>query len=206
MVGSGAGAVTPIGPGATGTVLKGNTGADPSYGQVDLTTDVTGILPVPNGGTGLATITDHGVMVGSGAGAVTPLAVGTNGQLLIGSTGADPVWAALTSSGGTITVTGGAGTLNVDTAAAVPTSFTCDAGSAVPALGVLTVAGGNDISTSGALSMIPFTMPNKTLAITMFPNRHRINRLLKKARKIFAVYFLAFELADFIFLSVACLP
>lgn len=41
----------------------------------------------------------------------------TNGQLIIGSTGANPAVASLTSTGGTITVTAGAGTLNVDVAA-----------------------------------------------------------------------------------------
>jgi len=79
--------------------------------DLQLTTD----LAVTEGGTGASTLTDHGVLVGSGASAVTPLAVGTNGQLLIGSTGADPVFADLTSSGGTITITPGAGTLNIET-------------------------------------------------------------------------------------------
>jgi len=41
-------------------------------------------------------------------------ALATNGQVLIGSTGAAPVWAAPTSTGGTITVTSGAGSLNFD--------------------------------------------------------------------------------------------
>ena len=54
--------------------------------------------------------------------------------------------------------------------------------------------------------MIPFTMPKPTLAATMLPNKHSTNRLLKKARKTFVVYFLAFELADLIFFSVDCLP
>jgi hypothetical protein len=49
---------------------------------------------VTQGGTGLATITDHGIMLGSGTGAVTPTAVGATGEVLIGQTGADPVWSA----------------------------------------------------------------------------------------------------------------
>lgn len=72
-----------------------------------------GLVTVPYGGTGLITITDHGVMVGSGTGNVTPLAVGTNGQVLVGSTGADPVFAAITPGEG-IDITGGAGTLQID--------------------------------------------------------------------------------------------
>jgi hypothetical protein len=52
LVGEGASAVTALGVGATGTVLRGATGADPAFGAVVLTTDVTGNLPVGNGGTG----------------------------------------------------------------------------------------------------------------------------------------------------------
>lgn len=71
------------------------------------------LVPVAQGGTGLATITDHGVMVGSGTSAVTPLGVATNGQLIVGSTGADPVIASLTADDG-LTATTGAGTLEID--------------------------------------------------------------------------------------------
>lgn len=43
---------SPLSAGAAGTVLKGNgVGTSPSYGQVGLTTDVLGILPISNGGT-----------------------------------------------------------------------------------------------------------------------------------------------------------
>lgn len=51
MLGNGTSAlgVTAVGP--SGTVLRG-TGAAPTFGAVNLTTDVTGALPVVNGGTG----------------------------------------------------------------------------------------------------------------------------------------------------------
>ena len=65
------------------------------------------------GGTGLSTITDHAVMVGSGAtDAVTPIAMNTNGMLLIGSAGADPVAATLTQ-GSNITITNAAGSITI---------------------------------------------------------------------------------------------
>jgi hypothetical protein len=48
-------------------------------GALTLGTD----LAVAHGGTGASTLTDHGVLVGSGTGAVTPLSVGTNGQVLV---------------------------------------------------------------------------------------------------------------------------
>lgn len=64
LVGSGAAAVTPIGVGTTGQVLRGATGADPAFGQVVLTTDVTGTLPVANGGTGGNSVADAKTALG----------------------------------------------------------------------------------------------------------------------------------------------
>ena len=76
---------------------------------------ITGItdLLVADGGTGVSTLLDHGVLVGSGTDPVTVLAVGTNGQVLIGSTGADPVFGTITDGDG-ITATLGAGTLGIE--------------------------------------------------------------------------------------------
>lgn len=70
-------------------------------------------LPVAQGGTGASSLTDHGVLVGSGTGAVTPLAVGTNGQILVGATGADPAFQTMSgdatlASNGAITIANGA--------------------------------------------------------------------------------------------------
>lgn len=76
-----------------------------------LTTGVTGTLPAANGGTGVASPTAHGIMVAEGSSAVTPIVL-TNGQLLIGSTGADPVAATLTAGTG-ISIGTGAGSITI---------------------------------------------------------------------------------------------
>lgn len=72
----------------------------------------TAVATVPLGGSGAATFTAHGVLVGEGTSAFTPLAVGTTGQLLQGATGADPGWATtLTGNyilGGTLVTFGNA--------------------------------------------------------------------------------------------------
>ncbi|MGD8305135.1 MAG: hypothetical protein PVF17_00645 [Ignavibacteria bacterium] len=75
-------------------------------------TNITLPISVVDGGTGATTFTDHGVLVGSGTSAITPIAVATNGQVLLGSTGADPVFASITSSDLSILYTPGAGTLS----------------------------------------------------------------------------------------------
>ena len=82
-----------------------------AWGPTDL--GITAIpVPVTQGGTGLATITDHGIMLGSGTTAITPLGVATDGQIPIGSSGADPVLAAITPGDG-IDVTNAAGSITV---------------------------------------------------------------------------------------------
>lgn len=60
-------------------------------------TDVT----VADGGTGASTLTDGGILLGSGTDAVTPMAVLTDGQIVVGDGTTDPVaLAAFTSSTG----------------------------------------------------------------------------------------------------------
>jgi hypothetical protein len=51
-------------------------------------------ITVSQGGTGAATFTSHGVLIGEGTGAIQATAAGTTGQVLTGVTGANPVFAA----------------------------------------------------------------------------------------------------------------
>ena len=74
-------------------------------------------LPVNEGGTGAITLTAHEVLVGDGTSAISGLTVGTNGQVLVGSTGANPAFATLTSS--SLTYTTGAGSLAINITAPV---------------------------------------------------------------------------------------
>lgn len=98
----------------TATRYLANTGGGatvPAWSQIELTNGVSGILPVGNGGIGIANPTDHALLVGSGAAAMTALAVLGNGELAIGSAGADPVPASLTQPAAGLTITGGAGSI-----------------------------------------------------------------------------------------------
>ena len=88
---TGAGLVNISGAGSTTTVGSANT----------VTVQLTGL-------------TNHAVLVGAGTSTITKLGVGTNGQVLIGATAADPAFATLTSTGGTIAFTTGANTLNLE--------------------------------------------------------------------------------------------
>ena len=60
------------------------------------------------------TVTQHSVLIGGASNAITSLAL-TNGQLAIGSTGADPSAATLTAGTG-VTITNGAGSITINAA------------------------------------------------------------------------------------------
>ena len=63
--------------------------------SVDLASEVEGILPVVNGGTGTSTLTTNGVLFGNGTSAVAASAAGTSGQLLLANASGLPFFATL---------------------------------------------------------------------------------------------------------------
>lgn len=110
-------------------------------------------VTVPQGGTGLATLAAHGVVIGEGASAVAVTSAGTAGQALIsGGASADPAFGSVGVAGGgtgvaTLTARGvviGEGTSAVAVTAAGATGLPLvGAGaSADPAFAVLKPAGG----------------------------------------------------------------
>tara|TARA_R110001606_G_scaffold213976_1_gene361821 strand:- start:958 stop:2283 length:1326 start_codon:yes stop_codon:yes gene_type:complete len=76
---------------------------------VNLTTNVgSTILPVANGGTGASTLTDGGILLGSGTGAVTSMASLAAGSIIQGDGTTDPAVLALGTAGQMLVVNAGA--------------------------------------------------------------------------------------------------
>lgn len=97
--------------------------------------------------------TNHAVQIGNSTGSLTSLAVGTDGQVLIGATGANPAFSTLTSGDGSITFTVGANSLDLKAAGAGPgvTTIHTNSGNAAPSGGTLNVYGDSShIQTTGA--------------------------------------------------------
>lgn len=79
---------------ATGNVLlSGGVGAAPSYGKVGLTTHISGVLPVANGGTNLASYAVGDLIYADGATSLARLADVATGQVLAsGGVGVAPAY------------------------------------------------------------------------------------------------------------------
>lgn len=98
---------------------------------------------------------------------------GTDGQLLIGATGASPLWANLTSVGGSVVITNFPNSINLEATGtgAGASAFPTDSGTANEVGGMLNVFGGNsaagkNIRTTGAGNTVSVILHDSLL----FPN------------------------------------
>ena len=115
---------------------------------------------------------------GGAANAINWLGPLTNGQLIIGSTGAAPVAASLTPGTG-ISITPGAGTITIAVTGAMADSFPTDSGTATPSIGVLNIL--SQLSSLGCGSSVFFSAPGPSnivqLNITDADNNTMIGKL-----------------------------
>ena len=93
---------------------------------------------------GVESLTDGGILLGSGTGAITALGAAANGQIPIGDGSTDPQLATITGTADQITVTNGAGSITLSTPQDIATT------SAVTFAGVDASAGA--IITTGAIN------------------------------------------------------
>lgn len=103
--------------GTATTILHGGAGGGPTWGAIvnnditnntiDLTTKVTGVLPLANGGSNANLTAVNGGAVYSTGTAMAITAVGTAGQVLKSNGAAAPTWQADNNSGGTVTSVSG---------------------------------------------------------------------------------------------------
>jgi hypothetical protein len=148
--------------------------------SVSLTADVSGTLPVTNGGTGVITLTDGGVLLGNAGGAIVAMDVLAAGTIILGDGTTDPTTlAAFTSNllkheyggveadvsaySGILAITGGA-TYSLDTTAELATAITGETGSGAVVFGTSpTITGAvldvsNNTNIAGARHHLRFTI------------------------------------------------
>lgn len=80
-------------------------------------------ISATNGGTGVSDPTAHTIPIAQGASAFTVVGPLTNGQLVVGSTGVDPVAAVITPGAG-ISISNGPGTITISASGSGPFSWT----------------------------------------------------------------------------------
>lgn len=118
-------------------------------------------------------LTAHGLVIAEGNSPFVATSVGSNGQVIIGATGADPAFATLTSSDSSISFTTGANSLSLQVAggSTVGKTITGNSGGAISPtagnwniLGTSTAAGSTPVTTSGSVSTLTVNV-QKTQAI-----------------------------------------
>lgn len=168
LVGAGTTTITKVGPVAsTGAVLMSNgLSSDPGFSTATYpaTTTINQILysSSANVVAGL-TAANSASLVSTSAGVPVWSSTMTNGQLIIGSTGATPVAASL-SAGTGITITPGAGTITIAAnGAVIGQTITGDSGGALsPTAGNWNILGGPGCTTSGSGSTLTINCPTFT--------------------------------------------
>lgn len=94
------------------TAASNGSGGSGTVTSVSLSAPLGGGTVTTSGTLGTSSFTAHGFVLGEGSSALAVTAAPTNGQIPIGSTGADPVPATITAGAG-ITVTNGAGSITL---------------------------------------------------------------------------------------------
>lgn len=115
QIGAGTATLTQLGSGTTGQVLQTNTGADPTWSTATYpsTTTINRILySSANNTVSEITAANSAVLVSTSTGVPQMSSTMTNGQVIIGSTGATPTAATITAGAG-ISITNAAGSITV---------------------------------------------------------------------------------------------
>lgn len=157
---------------ATGfAIISGGVGTAPTWGKIALTSHVSGVLAVNNGGTGQSTVATGDLLYASAAGTMSRRAIGSNGSILRVVSGV-PNWSVLTAAD--VGAVGGTGTVNrlskFTTGTTVANSNISDDGTTITALSPLVVnstvgvAGGS----SGHLSFSTQTLTESLVPVGTF--------------------------------------
>jgi len=161
LLGSGTSAITATAVLGDGEILIGDGSGDPATLDVGSSSAITVLgtvatgtwqatdVGVAYGGTGVSTLTDGGVLLGSGSSAITAMAVLTDGQMIVGDGSGDPV----AESGATLRTSIGVGTGDSPQFTAIELGAASDTTIARASAGNVTIegnaiyrAGGTDVA------------------------------------------------------------
>lgn len=96
---------------------------------------------------------------GSGNTVTLSMSQGNDGQVFVGKTADVPAWANITSAGGTITITNGPNSINLESSGVGSLdTLTGDSGTATPVAGNVIIAGGTNMTTSATGSILTVSL------------------------------------------------
>ena len=165
LLGSGTGAITATAVLGDGVILIGDASGDPTTLDVGSSTAITilgtvatGVwngtaVTVAYGGTGASSLTDGGILLGSGTGAITALGVASNGQIPIGDGSGDPQLATITGTSNEISVANGAGSITIGMPDDITIGTSLAVGASAVAAGDNSLAAGYEASAAGDNAM-----------------------------------------------------
>ena len=145
---------------ATRVLTNTGTSNVPAWAQVTLTSGVTGTLPVGNGGTGATTLTDGGVLLGNGTGAMVAMSVLADSEMIVGDGTTDPV----AESGATLRTSIGIGTGDSPQVTGIELGHASDSTITRGAAGLLEVEGVRLVTISATQTLTNKTLTTPTIA------------------------------------------
>lgn len=131
-------------------------------------TDIDGDTGTATQAAGTVNVVGDGAMIettGAGNTLTVSILSGTDGQLIMGKTGGPAAWGNLTSMGGTVVITEGPNSINLEATgggSSGASTFITDSGNALENLGDITIAGGNNIATSGSGQTVTINVDGTT--------------------------------------------
>ena len=189
QIGAGTATLTQLGAGTTGQVLQTNTGADPTWSTptypsasgsagvilrsdgtnnvyttatYPATTTVNQILysSSSNAIAGLSTA-DNGVLTTGTTGIPSITALGSDGDLIIGSSAGAPAAGTLTAGTG-IVITNGNNSITISAATETALTFDGNTGTAQPSVNVINITGTGSLTTTGSSNTIQASLTGLT--------------------------------------------
>ena len=147
--------------------IGGGSGTFASLSVIGNAVITTGNLEVTAGTLTMGTF-GRGLVFSSATGVLSS-AAGTDGQLVVGATGAAPLWASLASSDGSVGIAVGANTIDLTVTGATGSSFPTDGAIVVPLAGATSIVGDTNITTDGAVA--------NTVTINLNPSVSLVGKL-----------------------------
>jgi len=117
------GSLTTTGPITSPSSINTINGIVISNGSITSGSWLGSVVDVTHGGTGTSNLSQYGVLVGEGSGAIQSIVSGSQGQILVGMQNANPIFAALTGDISSVSVSGTSASVSLSNTGVTPSTY-----------------------------------------------------------------------------------